>query len=57
MVLVLNDQNIFGFLGHADEYNKILIKISTELDWGSNYYFSIVTGLVGLDIIYPPITL
>ena len=57
MVLVLNDQNIFGFLGHVDEYNKILIKISTELDWGSNYYFSIVTGLIGLDIIYPPITL
>lgn len=55
MVLVLNDQNIFGFLT-PDGYTKILSKISTELDWGSNYYFSIVTGLVALDIIYPPIT-
>ena len=56
MVLVLNDQNIFGFLT-PDECTKILSKISTELDWGSNYYFAIVTGLVSLDIIYPPITL
>ena len=56
MVLVLNDQNIFGFLT-PDKCTKILSKISTELDWGSNYYFAIVTGLVSLDIIYPPITL
>lgn len=56
MVLVLNDQNIFGFLT-PDECTKILSKISIELDWGSNYYFAIVTGLVSLDIIYPPITL
>ena len=57
MVMVLNDPKIFGFLTSADECTKILSKISTELDWGSNYYFSIVTGLISLDIIYPPITL
>jgi len=56
MVLVLNDQNIFGFLTF-NECAKILNKISTELKWGSNYYFAIVTGLVSLDIIYPPMTL
>jgi hypothetical protein len=56
MVLVLNDQNIFGHL-LPDECTKILSKISTELGWGSNYYFSIIIGLVGLDIIYPPIKL
>jgi len=56
MVLVLNDQNIFGFLT-PDECTKILSKISTELDWGSNYYFAIITGWVSLDIIYPSIML
>jgi len=56
MVMVLNDQNIFGFLTF-NVCTKILNKISTELKWGSNYYFAIVTGLVSLDIIYPPITL
>jgi hypothetical protein len=55
--LVLNDENIFGFLPSADECTKILSKISTELGWGSNYYFAIIIGLVPLDIIYPPITL
>ena len=57
MVMVLNDPKIFGFLTSADECTKILSKISTELDWGSNYYFAIITGLVSLDIIYPSITL
>ncbi len=56
MVMVLNDQNISGFLTF-NKCTKILNKISTELEWGSNYYFAIVTGLVSLDIIYPPITL
>ena len=46
MVLVLNDPKIFVFLTSADGYTKILSKISTELKWGSNYYFAIVTGLV-----------
>ena len=56
MVLVLDDRNISGFL-MSDEGLKILSKISTELKWGDNYHFAIVTGLASKDTIYPPITL
>lgn len=58
MVMVLNDPNLWGlFLYH--EYLEIIKKISNELNWGSDYYFAIVTGVVDLrnnkidDIIYP----
>ena len=59
--MVLNDLNILGLLTYS-EYPEILEKISTELDWGSNYHFAIVTGVTTLgidiveDVIYSPIT-
>jgi len=60
MVMVLNDLNILGLLTYY-EYLEILEKISTELDWGNNYHFGIVTGMTTLgidmveDVIYPRI--
>jgi len=61
MVMVLDDLSILGSLTYY-EYPEILEKISTELDWGSNYHFAIVTGVTTLgidiveDVIYPRIT-
>jgi len=55
IVMVLNNENILGL--STFEYPKILEKISSELKWGNDYYFAIVTGLVSFDIIYPSITL
>jgi hypothetical protein len=61
MVMVLNDLNILGLLTYY-EYLDILNKIFTDLDWGSNYHFAIVTGMTTLgidiveDVIYPQIT-
>jgi len=55
-VMVLDDPNIWGLLVYY-EYSEILKEISTELDWGSNYHFAIVTGVLtwGIDddVIYP----
>jgi len=60
IIMVLNDLNFLKLLTYYD-YLKILKKISTKLDWGSNYHFAIVTGstTLGIDIvenvIYPRI--
>lgn len=60
MVMVLNDPNIWCLLTCC-EYTEILKKISIELDWGSNYHFAIMTGVLDLlndivdNVIYPPI--
>ena len=60
MVMVLNDLNIWRTL-NCCEYIKILKEISTELDWGCNYHFAILTGVLDLlndivdNVIYPPI--
>lgn len=60
MVMVLNDPNIWALLVFH-EYSEILKKILTELNWGSNYHFAIVTGVTTLgidiveDVIYPQI--
>jgi len=58
IIMVLNDLNLSNLLTYYD-YLEILKKISTELHWGSNYHFAIVTGEPELlkdivdDVIYP----
>jgi len=60
MVMVLNDLNILPKLIYC-EYNEILKDISIKLNWGSDYHFAIVTGVLELlndsvdNLIYPPI--
>jgi len=62
IIMVLNDLNFLKLLKYYD-YLEILKKISTELGWGSNYHFAIVTGVTTLgvdiveDVIYPLITI
>lgn len=60
MAMVLNDLNILPKLVYC-EYNEILKDISIKLNWGSDYHFAIITGVLDLlngsidNFVYPPI--
>ena len=47
LVMVLNISKIYESLKH-DDYIEILEDITVQLNWGSNYQFAIVTGMIDL---------
>ncbi len=60
LLICITDSQPVNALKTKNGFRDILENIHNNLNWGENYYFGIITGMVDLssqanDVIYPPI--